>query len=69
MSERKYQDKQGRLLFVSSGISGGSLWMTVIAKGPISTKRYRGIEPAKTREHAQYLLDVSAAKKGWREVE
>lgn len=68
MNERKYQDKQGRVLFVSSGISGGTLWMTVFRKGTRSTKRYRGIEPVSDRDAAQQALDEKAKKEGWAEI-
>ena len=69
MTYRKYRDRVGRVLFVSSGISGGSAWMTVIAKGPNSSKRYRGIEPTSDKDTAQKALDAKAAKEGWTELQ
>ena len=61
----QYMDDKGRLLCVSSGISGGALWMTVYRLGPHSSKRYRGIEPCPDRAQAQTLLDDHAKRKSW----
>ena len=72
MKFKKYCDFQGRVLFVSPGISGGDCWMTVYYKSNgISTKRL--VSPAlplrETKELAQADLDRYAEQRCMEEEE
>lgn len=63
-----YRDKKGRILFVSSGISDGTIWMTVYYKpNGIGTKRL--VSPAlpirKTRKEAEEDLERYARARGF----
>lgn len=69
---KSYIDWKGRKLFVSSGISNGTSWMTVYRKSNGNgTKRL--VSPAlpirATEERAQLDLDRYAADKGMEAVE
>lgn len=66
--QKQYYDDNGSLVFVSSGISGGSQWMTVRQKKPMSgTHRIRSpkLPLRKTRKQAQKDLDTYALSKKW----
>lgn len=68
---KTYYDENDAHVFVSSGISGGSVWMTVRRK-KASAGTHRLKSPAlplrDTREEAQRDLEAFAAKKGWKEA-
>lgn len=70
--EKKYFDQNGALAFVSSGISGGAVWMTVRRKKP-TAGTHRIVSPRlplrQTPEEAQKDLDAYAQSKGWRKAE
>ena len=61
-----YRDAQGRLLFVSDGISGGEAWGTFYRKPSGALKRYRGLEMRDEHEEAERDLDTYARLRGWR---
>lgn len=69
---KQYYDENGALVFVSSGISGGRVWMTVRQKPP-RTGTHRVKSPAlplrPTPEEAQSDLDAYALKRNWHEAE
>ena len=64
----RYRDDSGCLVFVSSGISGGTVWMTVRQKKP-HAGTHRIVSPRlplrDTPEEAQQDLDAYAQTKGW----
>jgi len=58
-----YRDQQGRILFVSDGISCGKLWTTFYRKPNGSLKRYKSprlLPLRRTRIQAQRDLDAFA---------
>ena len=69
---KRYYDCNGALVFVSSGISGGAVWMTVRRKKP-TAGTHRIVSPRlplrDMPEQAQQDLDAYAQSKGWREAE
>ena len=69
---KQYYDENGALVFVSSGISDGSKWMTVRQK-TIRVGTHRIKSPAlpirATPAEAQTDLDAYALKRGWDEAE
>lgn len=68
----EYLDENANLVFVSSGISGGKVWMTVRQK-----PSQKGTHRIKTKylpirhsmDEAQADLDTYAEKKGWQKHE
>ena len=65
----RYRDDSGSLVFVSSGISGGTVWMTVRQKKPhAGTHRIASprLPLRAAPEEAQRDLDAYAQAKGWR---
>lgn len=69
---KMYYDENGALVFVSSGISGGTVWMSVRRKKPAAgTHRIKSprLPLRDTREEAQKDLDAYAQSRGWREAE
>lgn len=68
MKTTRYRDDSGYLVFVSSGISGGAVWMTVRQKKP-HAGTHRIVSPRlplrSTPEEAQRDLDAYAMSKGW----
>ena len=61
-----YSDAQGRLMFVSDGISGGQSWGTFFRKPSGALKRYRGLEMRDERKEAEADLERYARLHGWR---
>lgn len=63
---RRYSDFQGRVLYVSPGLTNGSTWMTVYAKPNGSLKRVKSkwLPLRETREEAQADLDRYAEERG-----
>jgi len=61
----QYRAPDGRVMFVSSGISGGRTWGTYWRKPTGSLKRYRGIKCVSTCQAAQEVLDAYAKMKNW----
>ncbi len=69
---KKYYDENGALVFVSCGISSGSVWMTVRQKTIRSgTHRIKSkaLPTRATPADAQTDLDAYALKRGWDEAE
>ena len=69
---KRYYDENGALIFVSSGISRGRVWMSVRQKGA-SAGTHRVVSPKlplrDAPAEAQQDLDAYAASRGWREAE
>lgn len=69
---KKYYDKNGALVFVSCGISDGTVWITVRQK-TIRAGTHRIKSPSlpkrSTKAEAQADLDAYALKHGWSEAE
>lgn len=69
----KYRDKNGRVLFVDSGISGGLWWGTYYHKWPGGWSTKRCCSPRlpnrPTKSEAQADLDAYAAVQGWEVVQ
>jgi hypothetical protein len=66
-----YFDNEGNRVFVSSGISGGKVRMTVCQKtGAIGTHRIKSksLPDRKAREEAQRDLDLYAKTHGWKKA-
>ena len=66
---KMYRDVKDCLVFVSSGISGGAVWMTVRQKKPgAGTHRVKSprLPLRETPEQAQQDLDAYALARGWR---
>jgi hypothetical protein len=65
---RAYTDDQGCTVKVSSGISGGKVWMTCRVKPSGSLQRIKSkfLPDRPTRDAAQKDLDSYAFVKGWR---
>lgn len=63
----KYLDDMGKIVKVSSGISGGSSWMSFRVKKSGSLQRVKSklLPERDTREEAQKDLDRYAGKIGW----
>ena len=66
----KYRDKQGRVLYVSDGISRGEIWFTAYRKASGATKRLcvAALPIRDTRQEAQADLDRYAAERGMKDV-
>jgi len=62
---RQYRDKQGRILFVTDGISRGNVWFTGYRRPNGSIKRLAvaALPIRDTREEAQRDLDKYAREK------
>lgn len=67
----KYRDYQGRILFVGSGISNGTSWMTLYQKSNGSLRRVKSkfLPIREMREQAQQDLDRYAEKRNMTTVE
>lgn len=64
-----YIDENGRLIFVSPGISSGNVWITVYQKNPrggTHRLKSKALPQRKTQAEAQADLDAYAKAKGWR---
>lgn len=61
-----YRDKQGRILFVTDGISRGNVWFTGYRRPNGATKKLTtaALPVRDTREEAQRDLDKYARAKG-----
>lgn len=67
---KAYRDKQGRILFVSGGISSGKSWMTCYRKPSGSLKRVvsANLPLRDRRDQAEADLREYATKNGFEEV-
>lgn len=63
-----YRDENGRVYFVSDGISQGEFWGTFYRSGTGSLRRYRGLPMREDKRQAEEDLKLYAAARKWIEV-
>jgi hypothetical protein len=68
---RCWQDRNGMRIFVSTGLTGGALWMSV-RRDPRTggTRRIKapGLPLRDTKDEAEADLQIYAAEQSWEEV-